>query len=63
MYSYTACLLSIRKRPKFRFGSIRGSADFGRFDTVRFGKNFAELFVIQFNAHLQYLQLFLAVYH
>ena len=32
-----------RKRPKFRFGSVRGSADFGRFGSVRFGKNFAEL--------------------
>ena len=31
------------------FGLVRGSADFGRF-----GKNFAELFVIQFHAHLQY---------
>ena len=36
------------------FGSVRGSADFGRFGSVRFGKNFAELFVIQFHAHLQY---------
>ena len=31
------------------FGSVRGSADLGRF-----GKNFAELFVIQFHVHLQY---------
>ena len=36
------------------FGSVRGSADFGRFGSVRFGKNFAELFVIQFHAHLKY---------
>ena len=39
------------------FGSVRGSADFGRFGSVRLvrlGKNFAELFVIQFHAHLQY---------
>ena len=38
-----------RKRPKFRFG-----LGFGWFWQVRFGKNFAELFVIQFHAHLQY---------
>ena len=41
--------IMIRKRPKFRFGVrliLAGS--------VRFGKNFAELFVIQFHAHLQY---------
>ena len=36
-------MLLHRKRPKFRFG------------LVRFGKNFAELFVIQFHAHLQYM--------
>ena len=36
------------------FGSVEGSADFGRFGSVRFGNNFAELFVIQFHAHLQY---------
>ena len=39
----------IRKRPKFRFGS-----GFGWFWQVRFGKNFAEFFVIQFHALLQY---------
>ena len=48
-------MLLHKKRPKFRSGSIRGSADFGRFGLVRFGKNFAELFVIQFHAHLQYM--------
>ena len=35
-------MFSTRKRQKFWFGS------------VRLGKNFAELFVIQFHAHLQY---------
>ena len=42
-------LVRSRKRPKFLFGVwliLAGS--------VRFGKNFAELFVIQFHAHLQY---------
>ena len=34
--------------------SVRGSADFGRLGSVQFGKNFAEFFVIQFHAHLQY---------
>ena len=41
--------ITARKRPKFRFGVrliLAGS--------VRFGKNFADLFVIQFHAHLQY---------
>ena len=36
------------------FGSVRGSAEFGRFGSVRFGKNFAELFIIKVHAHLQY---------
>ena len=38
------------------FGSVRGSADFGRFGSVRqkFCRTFAEFFVIQFHAHLQY---------
>ena len=46
----------IRKRPKFWFGSVRGSADFGRFGSVRFGKNFAELLpnFLSFNFMLTY---------
>ena len=38
------------------FGSVRGSVDFGRFGSVRqkFCRTFAEFFVIQFHAHLQY---------
>ena len=47
-------MFSTRKRLKFWFGSVRGLADFGRFGSVRLGKNFAELFVTQFHAHLQY---------
>ena len=42
------------KRPKFRFGSVRGSADFGRFGSAKICRTFAEFFVIQFHAHLQY---------
>ena len=39
--------VTVRKRPKFRFGVrlvLAGS--------VRFGKNFAEFFSIQFHVHL-----------
>ena len=43
-----------RKRPKFRFGSVRFGVRLILAGLVRFGKNFAELFVIQFHAHLQY---------
>ena len=47
-----------RKRPKFRFGSVRFGVRLILAGSVRFGKNFAELlpnfFVIQFHAHLQY---------
>ena len=43
-----------RKRPKFWFGSIRFGVRLILAGSVRFGKNFAKLFVIQFHAHLQY---------
>ena len=43
----------LRSDRNFRFGSVRGSG-FGWFWPVRFGKNFAEFFSIQFHAHLQY---------
>ena len=36
------------------FGSVRFGVRLILAGSVRFGKNFAELFVIQFHAHLQY---------
>ena len=54
-------IISIRKRPTFRFGS-----GFGWFWPVRFGKKFcgtfAESFSIQFHAHSQYTGIKLTDY-
>ena len=48
-------MVIIRILLRFELGSDRNfGSGFGRFWQVRFGKNFAELFVIQFHAHLQY---------